>query len=81
MEIQTTKELMRRYATMEGHVKKFNNQRWVDVNDIIKELTCPEVNEMETVEDAYDYLANKTNNIIDALQNNSKGASHSLNKD
>ena len=38
MEIQTTKQLMRRYATTEGYVKKFNEQKWIAQEDLIKEI-------------------------------------------
>jgi len=34
---------------------------------IIKELRCPQVNDMETVEEAYDFLAEKMNKIINTI--------------
>jgi Ca2+-binding EF-hand superfamily protein len=50
------------------------NKRWVSVESIIKELKCPEVNDMETMDEAYEFLAKRMNKIIDALTSNSKGS-------
>lgn len=36
MEIQTTKELMKRYASIEGHSKHFNETKWINHNDFVK---------------------------------------------
>ena len=42
MEIQTTKEVMKRYATTEGnsssYIKKFNDQRWINLEELLKEI-------------------------------------------
>jgi hypothetical protein len=53
---------------------EFRNKRWVSVESIIKELKCPEVNDMETMDEAYEFLAKRMNKIIDALTSNSKGS-------
>jgi hypothetical protein len=50
---------------------EFRNKKWVSVESIIKELKCPEVNDMETMDEAYEFLAQKMNKIIDTLTSNS----------
>lgn len=61
---------------------EFREKRWVSADSIIQELKCPEVNEMETMEEAYDYLAQRMNKIIDTLTSNSSSdKSESLNPD
>ena len=82
MEIKTTRELQVGQYDEEFFSTPYLERKWVAVNDIIEELRCPEVNDMETIEEAYDHLAQKMNYIIDVLSSNSSSdKSESFNKD
>jgi hypothetical protein len=81
MEIRKARELQVGKYDEEFVSTPFLERKWVDVNDIIEELRCPEVNDMETIEEAYDQLAQKMNYIIDVLSSNSSSdKSESFNK-
>jgi len=81
MEVKKARELQVGKYDEEFVSTPFLERRWVDVNDIIEELRCPEVNDMETIEEAYDHLAQKMNYIINVLSSNSSSdKSESFNK-
>ena len=87
MEIKTTEQIngyIKALIDKSGYfIEKLAgwDTRWVRVDDILKELRNPEVNEMEDFEEAYNYLADKLNKIIDALtKNSSETSSQSYNK-
>ena len=81
MEIKKARELQVGKYDEEFVSTPFLERRWVDVNDIMEELRCPEVNDMETIEEAYDHLAQKMNYIINVLSSNSSSAkAESFNK-
>lgn len=74
MEIKKARELQVGQYDEEFVSTPYLERKWVAVNDIIEELRCPEVNDMETIEEAYDHLAQKMNYIIDVLSSNSSSA-------
>lgn len=81
MEIKKVRELQVGQYDEEFVSTPYLERKWVAVNDIIEELRCPEVNDMETIEEAYDHLAQKMNYIIDVLSSNSSSAkAESFNK-
>ena len=81
MEIKKARELQVGQYDEEFVSTPYLERKWVAVNDIIEELRCPEVNDMETIEEAYDHLAQKMNYIIDVLSSNSSSdKSESFNK-
>jgi hypothetical protein len=79
MEIKTGKEIVewtRGKSISEMSVKPYN-KKWVAVDDMILLL-----NKQRNISDiAYTHRNEVIDKLINALQNNSKGASHSLNKD
>lgn len=68
LEIKTTKAIHLLLEMNNYSEEDISKIKWVSVESLIKKLKCPEINEMETYDEAYEYLAYRVNNIIKELE-------------